>query len=259
MAIGVTAPLPQLTAKARTDGGRKRDHNEDKYSTYLVDGSSGFFIVADGMGGHAAGEVASQMAIQEITQSATAGWNRMAQGGSPDAARGYINAWITKANQKIFALGQAKRNNMGTTLTAAFVANGQVYAANVGDSRTYLVREGQLYPLTRDHSLVASLVQAGLLEPEAVYNHPQRNEIFRSLGQQSDVNVDVFEPVPLQPGDRLLLCSDGLWEMVRESEMQEILARNPDPQSACNELTRVANEHGGEDNITVVLAQFARG
>ncbi len=251
---GVTARLPRWHWIGLTDNGKARDHNEDSFRAYLVDDAGGFFAIADGMGGQAAGEVASQMVIQEIEQTARAEWTSLSRSAAPDEVRGFINAWVKQANRKIYDAAQAAQNNMGTTLTAAFAVNGQVYAANVGDSRTYLARNGELYPLTRDHSLVASLVQAGMLEPDAVYDHPQRNEIFRSLGGQGDVNVDVFEPVLLQAGDRLLLCSDGLWEMVREPQIKQILTEHSDPQAAGAELIRAANANGGDDNITVIIA-----
>jgi len=253
-AITRRLPLTKLASVGMTDNGKQRDHNEDNFLAQPLDAVSGLFVVADGMGGHEAGEVASKMAIEEIYKNAIAQWS-IAQNASADSARQMIEGWITDANAKVFAAGQSQGSHMGTTITAALVVNGAVYAANVGDSRTYLFRSGQLYPLTRDHSLVASLVQAGLIKPEEIYTHPQRNQIFRSLGQQKQVNVDVFDPVQLAHEDRIVLCCDGLWEMVHPPEMENILRQNPDPQVACAALIRAANTNGGEDNITVVIVR----
>ena len=248
-------PLTQLTSAALTDVGKVREHNEDNYLAQPFDAANGLFIVADGMGGHAAGEDASKIAIDVMYANAATQWTDVRTAQVPEGVREILDAWIKRANENIFAAGQARNIQMGTTLTAALVLNGEVYAANVGDSRTYLFRNGQLYPLTHDHSLVASLVQAGIVKPEEVYTHPQRNEVFRALGNHPQVNADVFNPVPLQAEDRLVLCSDGLWEMVRPPQFEEILRRNLEPHQACHALVSAANKHGGEDNITVIVAQ----
>ncbi len=249
-------PITKLSSTAMTDPGKvRREHNEDNCFAQPMGAAGGIFVVADGMGGHSAGEVASKMAIDEVYRGAVAQWAAVESSIIPDNVHQMFEVWIKNANAKILAEAQARSNNMGTTLTAALVVNGMVYAANVGDSRTYLFRSGQLYPLTRDHSLVASLVQAGILRPDEVYTHPQRNEIFRALGQQKDVSVDIFPPQALGHEDRLVLCSDGLWEMVRPPQFEEILKKNIDPEKTCAELIKAANENGGEDNITVVIVR----
>ena len=130
------------------------------------------------------------------------------------------------------------------------------YIANVGDSRTYLFRDGQLKLITQDHSLVGSMVEAGIIKQEEIYTHPQRNIIYRSLGNQQKLKVDLFQK-RLQRGDRLLLCSDGLWEMVRDREMAKIMQNAPNSQIACQQLIKAANANGGKDNIGVVIVSLA--
>jgi len=132
------------------------------------------------------------------------------------------------------------------------VVGDYAYILNVGDSRTYMVRGGQIYQLTNDHSLVGQLVAGGLISPDEVYTHPQRSQIFRSLGDKLNVQVDIFKQ-QLHPGDILLSCSDGLWEMVRDPQIESILNNAPDPQVACTQLIEAANTNGGEDNVSAVV------
>jgi protein phosphatase len=144
---------------------------------------------------------------------------------------------------------------MGTTLTAALVIGDAATIANVGDSRTYLWRNGVLRQVTRDHSLVASLVQAGMVKPEEVRGHPQRNQVYRTLGVKPDVEVDIFTET-LQRGDRLILCSDGLWEMVGDAEIGRTVGQARSPQEACRTLIQQANKAGGKDNVTVIVVKM---
>ncbi len=144
-------------------------------------------------------------------------------------------------------------------MTAALVWNGHAYVVNIGDSRTYLYRQGILSQLTRDHSYVATLVASGTLAPEEVYLHPQRNLILRSLGDinlEADIFPEENHALELLPGDRLVLCSDGMWEMVRDTEMQNVLAQTPDAQQACAALVNLANLAGGADNISIIIVNF---
>jgi serine/threonine protein phosphatase PrpC len=141
---------------------------------------------------------------------------------------------------------------MGSTLTGFMMVGDHAYVVNVGDSRTYMLRDGKLYQLTNDHSLVGQLVAGGLIEPDDVYTHPQRSQIFRSLGDKLNVQIDIFKQ-QVHPDDILLSCSDGLWEMVRNPQITEILMNASDPQMACRDLIEAANANGGEDNVSAVV------
>jgi protein phosphatase len=144
---------------------------------------------------------------------------------------------------------------MGTTFTMALVAGDRAIVGNVGDSRTYLFRDGRLRRITRDHSLVQRLVDLGQIAEDDIYSHPQRNAVLRSLGDRSEIEIDVFTE-RLRPGDALLLCSDGQWEMTRDPDMERLLAREEPPQAVCEALVAAANQAGGEDNIAVILVRF---
>lgn len=220
----------------------------------------GIFIIADGVGGSAAGELASKRAIQVL---ATGMVNTLVapilQGEEMEDAvvREKIRAAVLDANAQVIQLAAEKQNDMGTTVTLAFVLDTRAYIANVGDSRTYLLRDAKLAPISRDHSLVASLVAADLITAEEAYDHPQRNIILRSLGANTDLEVDVFPSeggaLSLQSGDRLLLCSDGLWEMVRDFDLESVLLRELDLNKAASSMIALANENGGADNISLVI------
>jgi serine/threonine protein phosphatase PrpC len=149
-------------------------------------------------------------------------------------------------------MNQRDKSDAGCTLTGFMMVGDRAFIFNVGDSRTYMLRDEKLYQLTNDHSLVGQLVAGGLIEPEDVYTHPQRNQIFRSIGDKQNVQVDLFTQ-QVHPGDVLLSCSDGLWEMVRDPQIAEILNQAADPQAACAQLIASANENGGEDNVSAVV------
>jgi protein phosphatase len=215
---------------AKTDVGRGRPANED---TFLVDHDDRLYAVADGMGGHRAGEVASATAIDAL-QAAFAG------GAALDEA-------VEAANAAVFekASDNLDMRGMGTTLTAAALLDDhRVLLGHVGDSRAYLMRDGAVTRITEDHSLVEQLVREGRLSPEEASSHPQKAIITRALGIDPEVEVDTY-PVDLRPGDRLLLCSDGLTNMVADTAIAGILSRQPDPQQAAEQLVDMANEAGG--------------
>jgi protein phosphatase len=221
-----------------TDVGRQRQGNEDNFFVRAP-----LFVVADGMGGAQAGEVASEMAVRSF------------RGGLPDGAatEGLVRV-IESANQAIHERSRAEeqRAGMGTTVTAAYVAEDEVVVAHVGDSRAYLLRDSELVRLTRDHSLVDELFRQGKITEEQIEHHPQRSVITRALGPEPHVQVDV-DRFPARAGDVFLLCSDGLTSMVPEKQLLPLLTEASSLEAAGKELIASANAAGGRDNITVVL------
>ena len=225
-------------AASRTDTGRQRNANEDSY--FVQDP---VFAVADGMGGAQAGEVASRIAAGAFEA-----------GVDPDeAGEGQLASIAREANREIHELAQrdSSRAGMGTTLTAALLQDDEVSLAHVGDSRAYVLRDGELRRLTKDHSLVEELRRQGRLTDAEAEEHPQRSIITRALGPEPDVNVDTMT-VPAKPGDVFLLCSDGLTTMVSDERIAEILEDSKSLRSAVSSLVDEANSSGGRDNITAV-------
>ncbi len=228
----------QAVVGAATDTGRVRDHNED---AFLVDDQLGLFAVADGMGGHQAGEVASAIALEALRAAVTSGE------GIRDA--------VTSANDAVYekSTSDDRLRGMGTTLTAGTLAAGDtLLLGHVGDSRAYVLRDHQLDRLTVDHSLVEELIQAGELTEAQAEHDPRRSMITRALGIEPTVEVDLY-PIQLHDGDRVLLCSDGLTGMVGEDEIQQVLTEVRDPAQAAHRLVDEANAAGGIDNITVLI------
>jgi protein phosphatase len=233
----------RLAAGARSDVGRGRPENED---SFLVDPEHHLYAVADGMGGHRAGEVASATAIETL-MAAYLGGQR-------------VDEAVEAANAAVFAkaAGDAALRGMGTTLTAIAVRDGTALFGHVGDSRAYLMRDGAVTQVTDDHSLVEQLVREGRLTPEEAQRHPQRAIITRALGVDADVDVDTYR-VDLRSGDRLLICSDGLTNMLSDDTIAVTLRRHADPQQAADTLVDMANQAGGDDNITVVILDALAG
>jgi PPM family protein phosphatase len=223
----------------RTDTGRQRRGNED--SSFA---RPPLFVVADGMGGAQAGEVASRIAVETFERG-------LPESGSPEER---LAACVQTANKQIYERSRSEheRAGMGTTLTAAYLDDAQVAIAHVGDSRAYLFRGGKLQRLTRDHSLVGELVRQGKLTEEQAEEHPQRSIITRALGPEPTVDVDT-STYPGRAGDVLLLCSDGLTSMISEERIAEILGSTDSLSAAADHLIDEANAAGGRDNITVVL------
>lgn len=230
-----------LIFAAESDVGQNRDLNEDAYLT-----AGNVFAVADGMGGHQAGEIASELALKTAL--------RNLKKDLPPGDR--IKQAFNIANNQV--INRANRNagqfGMGTTLTLALIEDGDLWIGHIGDSRAYLFSRGELTQVTEDHTLVAHLVKEGEIDIAEAGNHPKRHVITKAIGSQPMVDPDVF-PVKIGPGDRLLLCSDGLTTMLDDSEIASVVAVR-DPQEAASELVSRANAKGGHDNITVVVVDI---
>lgn len=235
-----------LTAAGATHVGLLRPGNEDAYHCGDV-----VFAVADGLGGHAAGEVASALAIERIAAV------DLPAGASAAEAQEAVAEAVRAANEAVLASAAADRarTGMGTTLTAAAVAGGRLVLAHVGDSRAYLHRDGALRQLTTDHTAAQQAVEAGYLTAEQAASHPERHVLARAVGLEPDVPVDTPPAEDLQPGDRVLLCSDGLIDPVSDPTIAAILDEHSDPAAACDALVRAALDGGGPDNVTVVIVR----
>ena len=233
----IKAHTPQSYA-ARTDVGNVREHNED---SFLV--KSPLFVVADGMGGHEAGEIASKIAVQTME-------SRIPKSSNPEA----LAAAVLQANQDVLrgAADGTGRPGMGTTLTAALVFDDEVTIAQVGDSRAYLLHDNELQRITRDHSLVADLIDQGRLTEEEARFHPQRSVITRALGSDPQMQPDIYS-IRVEDGDRLMICSDGLSSMISDEAIEMLMLAHEYPQEACDALVDEALSAGGLDNVTVIV------
>jgi PPM family protein phosphatase len=249
-----------------SDVGLVRSHNEDAslIMESVIEGDQvvetvGLFVVADGMGGHQAGEVASALAARIVASYVM-----------QDVYIPYLRHTAHQASQlplaealqqAVEAANQAVHEQVpgsGTTLTCALIINRRAYLAHVGDSRAYLYYNQELKQITRDHSYVDKLVELGQISPEAAAVHPQRNVLYRAVGQGEQLEIDIHL-LDFPNGSRLLLCSDGLWGMLADSIIQAVLASARSPQDACQELIAAANEAGGRDNITAIVVEGADG
>ena len=253
-------PAFRIEVAGETNVGRKRNHNEDNFA---IMADFGLFLVADGMGGHASGEVASKMAVESLQEffAQTAEDPERTWPYKMDRSKGYeenrLITGIKLANLRIYEAAQreAKKRGMGTTFVGLFTANDGVYVAHVGDSRVYRFRDGKLEMLTEDHSLLNDYIKMKRLSPEEIANFPHKNVIVRALGMKDTVKVDTRFEIP-QLGDTYLLCSDGLSGPVPHEEMIEILGAHHDLKTASAKLIERANEHGGPDNVTCVLVRW---
>ena len=231
-----------------TDVGRRRENNQDQL---LIDEQREVYAIADGMGGHAAGEVASSIAIQALAETI--------KDASEEEANQFLVDAFQEGNRRICesVLARGEWRGMGTTIVALVRRDDRVIIGHVGDSRSYVLRDGALVQLTDDHSWVAEQVRMGLLTNEEAHKHPMRNIVTRAMGNRLELEVDVSER-PIHPGDVFLLCSDGLNSMLGDEQISEILSRHQDdPVEACRALIDAANEHGGDDNITVIVLATA--
>jgi len=233
-----------------SDRGRVRFNNEDAQGQFVPETAAEIeergvvFVVADGMGGHRGGEIASRIAVRTILAFYTAD-------SSPDRAKALARAFH-EANQTIIqeAVADSTLFGMGTTCTALALHQGRAFFAHVGDSRCYLVRKAKIRQVTNDHSIVGEMVRSGILTDEDARTHPRRNVITRSLGAQPDVVAETPDSVELEPGDTFLLCSDGLTAYLSDTDLSVVLSTNS-PEGACKKLVQMANDQGGRDNITV--------
>lgn len=244
----------------QTDAGQKRDHNED---STVTDGYNGLVILADGMGGYKAGEVASTLAVTEIRQSLLKGLRKLKR-GKTDESTGFRNESlllresVINANNNIhdMATTDPQCHGMGTTIVVGFFYNNILSIAHVGDSRLYRLREDEFQQITKDHSLVQEMIDRGMYTPEEAHENTPKNLVTRAMGIQADVDVDIGEGT-VTPGDIYLLCSDGLNDMVKDEEIYLTLSKySGNLAQASEELVKCANENGGEDNISVILVRI---
>lgn len=258
-AVDTTVNNLRMELGAATDKGMQREANEDNYGTATTgdaERNSQLLIVADGMGGEEAGEIASALTVKSLTEAFMKNqqWNAS-----------QISAWLLRTvretNDVVLQDARQRRNQMGATLVVALIHRNKAYLSNVGDSRIYRWNSerdrGQMTRQTRDHSLVQRLVDMGQITDEQRYSHPDRNMVLRSIGDARMGYADIIKPIEVRSGDWLLLCSDGLWEMVRDNRIRDLLAKSTSAQDACDKLIVEANMHGGEDNITAVVVRFS--
>ncbi len=239
-----------IRSAARTDVGRRRRANEDSYA---IAAELGYFVVADGMGGHKAGQLASRLAAE----SAVAALEALE--GSAATLTEKLRCTIAAANREIYVAAQSKAefSGMGTTVVSLLAAEGRVALAHVGDSRAYLIRAGRIRQLTDDHSVVGELVRRREITELAAREHPHRHVLTRAVGVRREVAPDLAE-LTSAPGDLFVLCSDGLTGLVRDEEIAEAANAEPDLDAICAQLIDLANERGGDDNITVVLVRHEK-
>jgi len=264
------AGQPGLTFRvgSHLDPGIRRKHEPNEDTLFVTHGlmpsaSSSpepfaLLMVADGMGGHAHGQVASRLAVETLSEYVVG--SLRSQQIIPDTFLPLLIEGVQAANRAVYRRNQEQRDNMGTTMTAALIVDTTAYVAHVGDSRCYLYHEpAGLTPITHDHSIVAALAEVGVIRPDDIYTHAMRNVIYRSLGEKATIEVDGYM-VPLVAGDILLLCSDGLWEMVRDPQLAAILtAPAPGPSRTAHALIEAALAAGGEDNVSVIVVQAKGG
>ncbi len=233
---------------AKSDQGMVRGSNED---SYIADGRNKIFLVADGMGGHAAGEVASQITASTVDEIALAG-------GSDSNMEDLLQFAVQQANTRVYEAQRIKAEyrGMGSTLTVLAFRENRYYLAQVGDSRAYLLRDDTLNQLTRDHSVVWPLFESGVLSKDDISRHPQKNLITRSIGTHPEVEVDLQNGAALE-GDLYLLCSDGLTDVLSDSDILQLISRTSmDAQQISESLVRAANSGGGPDNVTAVVVRL---
>jgi protein phosphatase len=245
-----------------TDVGMLRQLNEDSLCTMELVWNNqsrnipvGVYVVADGMGGHEGGEIASGLTIKAITQSAAKElFTPTTQGNGPDDYDSWLKKTVAAANTAVYERSQQTGNDMGTTVVVALMVGDEAHLAHVGDSRAYHITADTIEQITTDHSLVERLVATGQISREEARTHPQGNVIYRTIGDKAKIEVDINR-VQIGSGDYLLLCSDGLSGMVTDEHIQQIVTQSDHPQAACRALIEAANAAGGEDNVTAIIVK----
>ena len=244
-------PKPASLALAwygMTDTGMVRPHNEDNFACQDF-GSRSLFVVADGMGGHDAGEIASKLAVKTVCKEMSAHANHN------DDPKGLVELAARLANVEVRKEGGLRGSNMGTTLSLALIEGTTAHIASVGDSRVYWIENGSIDQITEDHSLVAKLVSTRKMTKAEARNHPKSNLLYRTIGTDEEIRVDTFT-MDLEKGGSLLLCTDGLWGELSDEEIHGICSTEKESEKICAKLLRMANEKGGKDNITAVVVKI---
>lgn len=235
--------------------GRVRTHNEDAYA---IEPEAGLFLVSDGMGGHQGGELASEIVTQDLPPAIEIALMDLTQ-KTPHAIRRILKTWIAKQSRQVFQEGHSESGfkDMGATVVLTLLVKARAYIANLGDSRAYRFRNNKLCQFSKDHSVVAQLVEQGHITPDEAPTHEEAGVIthFAGMDEHAAAHVRSFA---LQPNDRILLCSDGLTDMIHEDTIKSVLKQTPDNQTACDTLVQLANDAGGHDNITVLIVQWNR-
>jgi PPM family protein phosphatase len=257
MAVEWNQTKPGVEIAALTDVGRQRTNNEDAYLYWEPESEEDFrrkgrlAVVADGMGGYEGGQEASRVAVETV--------RHVYDRDFADDPRQSLVAALLRAHDNIqrYALEHVEFQGMGTTCTALAVVGRKLYFAHVGDSRLYLVRSDEISRLTRDHSYVGRLVESGIVRSEDAQSHPQRHILTAALGSGKEIMPDSSDqPIPLQPGDSILLCTDGLWSVVGEAELADAVRSNS-PANGCRAVVDMALERGGPDNVTVLVLRIS--
>ncbi len=236
-----------------TDKGKVRQHNEDSVGVFVNSHGDYLAVVADGMGGHRAGDVASEMTIDILKEQ----WNTAGKMETAEQAEQWLKRHITDVNEQVFSYSKEHQEceGMGTTIVGAICTDLFITIANIGDSRGYILNESGLQQLTEDHSLVNELVRSGQISKEDAEHHPRKNVLLRALGTESDVSMDV-KTIVFEEQDTLFLCSDGLSNKISDKELLDIVSSELPLDERGQKLIDLANEYGGEDNITLVIVEY---
>ncbi|MFB3788418.1 MAG: Stp1/IreP family PP2C-type Ser/Thr phosphatase [bacterium] len=244
--------LYNIVCAGLTDRGRIRAENQD---AFFMLPEKGFFLVVDGLGGHQAGRHAAEMITNILPEQILQLSLTVSNGTKAIAA--VLQEEIRRLNHILWQASESYENirGMGATLVMAYSLQENVFIAHVGDSRAYLLRANQLNPLTKDHSIIRHLVDSGVITPDKADDHPMKNQITQCIGMEKDIAPDITSFIT-QAGDRILLCTDGLSEMLKDTEIAEILNSQKDSQLACQILIEMGNDRGGEDNMTVVIVDW---